>query len=86
MPALVPLVVAIPFIFTGWVIHRVLEHRAQMRQLQALPRPPSPLALPEAERAVLEQRLANLEAIVCSEEFGFQRELADRGLTGRPAA
>ncbi len=82
MPVLVPLVVAIPFIFTGWVVHRALEHRARMRQLQmhALPpaMPPMP-ALPAADRAALEQRIANLEAIVCSDEFAFQRSMAERG-------
>ena len=80
MPVLVPLVVAIPFLFAGWVIHRALEHRAQMRQLEAMrPYPQAQAALPSAERAALEQRIANLEAIVCSEEFGFQRELSERG-------
>ena len=79
MPALVPLVVAIPFLFAGWVVHRALEHRAQMRQLQAMTPPPGQAALPPADRAALEQRIANLEAIVCSEEFGFQRELSERG-------
>jgi len=79
MPALVPLVVAIPFLFAGWVVHRALEHRAQMRQLQAMTPPPGRVALPPADRAALEQRIANLEAIICSEEFGFQRELSERG-------
>lgn len=80
MPVLVPLVVAIPFFFAGWVVHRALEHRARMRQLRmhALPQPLT--ALPAADRAALEQRIANLEAIVCSDEFAFQRSLADRGM------
>jgi len=78
MPALVPLVVAIPFLFTGWVIHRVLGHRAHMRRLEDARTQPS-RALAPAEREVLEQRIANLEAIVCSEDFGFDRVLADRG-------
>ncbi len=76
MPVFVLLVVAIPFLFAGWVVHRVLEHRAQMRQLRPQAAVP---ALPQADRAALEQRIANLEAIVCSEEFGFQRELTERG-------
>lgn len=51
-----------------------------MRQLQAMTPPPGQAAaLPPADRAALEQRIANLEAIVCSEEFGFQRELSERG-------
>jgi hypothetical protein len=78
MPALVPLVVAIPFIFAGWIVHRSLEHRARMAQLRALP-PQTQHALPGAERAALEQRIANLEAIVCSEDFAFSRELKERG-------
>lgn len=82
MPALVPLVVAIPFFFIGWVVHRVLEHRAQMRKLQLMeqqqPTLP-PAALAPDERQALEQRIANLEAIVCSEEYNFQRELTERG-------
>lgn len=78
MPVLVPLVVAIPFIFAGWVVHRVLEHRARMNQLRALPQQQQH-ALPEAERAALEHRIANLEAIVCSEDFAFSRELNLRG-------
>ncbi|MCR9160756.1 MAG: hypothetical protein ACE37F_04030 [Nannocystaceae bacterium] len=78
MSVLVPLVVATPFFFAGWIVHRVLEHRARMTQLHALPQPPRH-ALPEADRAALEQRIANLEAIVCSEEFAFSRELEDRG-------
>lgn len=78
MPVLVPLVVAIPFIFAGWVVHRALEHRARMRQLR-MPAMPQPMAaLPAANRAALEQRIANLEAIVCSDEFAFQRSLSDR--------
>lgn len=85
MPVLVPLVVAIPFIFAGWVVHRALEHRAQMRQLRMHPQPQPMAALPAADRAALEQRIANLEAIVCSDEFAFQRSLADRG-TNRDAA
>ncbi|MGH1344563.1 MAG: hypothetical protein ACRBN8_23590 [Nannocystales bacterium] len=78
MPVLVPLVVAIPFIFAGWVVHRALEHRARMRQLSVPAFPASVPALPAADRAALEQRIANLEAIVCSDEFAFQRTLGER--------
>ena len=78
MPVLVPLVVAIPFIFAGWIVHRSLEHRARMKQLEALPQHVQH-ALPEPQRAALEQRIANLEAIVCSEDFAFSRELKERG-------
>ncbi len=77
MPVLVPLVVAIPFIFAGWVVHRALEHRARMRQLSTAALPQPMAALPAPERVALEQRIANLEAIVCSDEFAFQRSLSD---------
>ena len=77
MPVLVPFVVAIPFFFAGWVVHRALEHRAQMRRLE-VQAAPNMAALPPADRAALEQRIANLEAIVCSEEFALGRELSDR--------
>lgn len=79
MPVLVPLVVATPFIFAGWVVHRALEHRARMRQLMAPVQPQPMAALPAADRAALEQRIANLEAIVCSDEFAFQRSMRERG-------
>lgn len=49
-----------------------------MRRLEDARTQPS-RALAPAEREVLEQRIANLEAIVCSEDFGFDRVLADRG-------
>ncbi|MBV1860382.1 MAG: hypothetical protein KUG77_18360 [Nannocystaceae bacterium] len=78
MPVLVPLVVAIPFIFAGWVVHRALEHRARMRQL-TIPALQQPMAaLPASDRAAFEQRIANLEAIVCSDEFAFQRSIRER--------
>ncbi len=79
MPVLVPLVVAIPFVFAGWVVHRALEHRARMSQYRALPMPQPMPALPAADRAALEQRIANLEAIICSDEFAFQRSMKERG-------
>jgi len=44
--------------------------------MNALPQPMA--ALPAADRVALEQRIANLEAIVCSDEFAFQRSLADK--------
>lgn len=77
MPVLVPLVVAIPFLFTAWVVHRSLEHRAQMRMLQQ--GTPRQVALPPSEREALEQRIANLEAIICSDEHAYSRALHERG-------
>ena len=77
MPVLVPLVVAIPFLFTAWVIHRSLEHRAQMRMLERGTH--QQVALPPSERETLEQRIANLEALICSDEHAYSRALHERG-------
>lgn len=66
------LIVAIPFLFVGWVINRIFEHRARMQGLAA-PRPMPALPLP----GDVERRLANLEAIVASLDFDFVEKLRD---------
>jgi hypothetical protein len=63
-------IVATPFVFAGWLIHRILTHRAQMRQ-EALP--PAPRALPPDPE--LEQRVRNLEAIVTSLDYDLAARL-----------
>ncbi len=60
-------IVATPFVFTAWLIQRVLDHRARMAGLAS---PPLRMALPTPSTSPeVEQRLANLEAIVASVDF-----------------
>jgi hypothetical protein len=61
-------IVATPFVFTAWLVQRVLDHRAQ---IAALRNPAPQPALPAYTTASpeVEQRLANLEAIVASLDF-----------------
>ncbi|MEM6292440.1 MAG: hypothetical protein AAGA54_14290 [Myxococcota bacterium] len=40
---------------------------------------PQQVALPPGEREALEQRIANLEAIICSDEHAYSRALHERG-------
>ena len=70
----VVLIVATPFTFAGWLIDRVLKHRAAMRQLQVQRQY---MALPAASPQV-EQRLRNLEAIVTSAEYDFAARMNSR--------
>lgn len=74
-------IVAVPFVFTGWLINKVFEHRAQMA---ALRQPPAQPALPAASSPEVEQRLANLEAIVSSLDFDLALKLREMG-RGRAA-
>jgi hypothetical protein len=61
----VVMIVATPFVFAGWLIDRILRHRATMRQLAARQHYAAlPAASPE-----MEQRLQNLEAIVTSSDY-----------------
>ena len=69
------LIVAIPFLFVGWVVNRVLEHRARMQGIAA-PRPIPALPMPTPND--VERRLANLEAIVASLDFDFVEKLSSR--------
>jgi len=71
-------IVATPFVFAGWLIHRILEHRSRMQALAARPMPALPLPH-DAER-----RLANLEAIVASLDFDLAAKLRE-GDPGRAA-
>ncbi len=65
MPVIVFLIVATPFAFAAWVVDRVLRHRVEVKAVQAGARPmPALPASPEVE-----QRLANLEAIICSTDY-----------------
>jgi hypothetical protein len=71
-------IVATPFVFVAWLIHRILEHRTNMARALASPRFP---ALPSPTSPDVEQRLANLEAIVASLDFDLVERLRaiDRG-------
>ena len=62
MPALVPVIIAIPFVFAAWVIHRVLRHRCAVAQLRA------GVEIPGDVTQAIQQRRANLEASVCTDE------------------
>lgn len=74
-------IVATPFVFTAWLIQRVLDHRTQMAALrQPAPRP----ALPAPSSPEVEQRLANLEAIVSSLDFDLAVKMREMG-RGRAA-
>ncbi|HET6583328.1 MAG TPA: hypothetical protein VFG69_07770 [Nannocystaceae bacterium] len=74
-------IVATPFVFVGWLINRIFEHRARMQAL-AVPRPMPALPLPHD----VEQRLANLEAIVASVDFDLAERLRDADRTRGHAA
>lgn len=68
------MIVATPFVFAGWLIDRVLRHRATMRELQTARRF---AALPPASPEV-EQRLQNLEAIVTSADYELAQKIGTR--------
>lgn len=73
-------IVAVPFVFTAWLVQRVLDHRAQIAAL----RNPTPLpALPAYTMASpeVEQRLANLEAIVASLDFDLAVKVREASRT-----
>ena len=71
-------IVATPFVFVAWLIHRIFEHRTNMARALA---GPYQHALPTPSSPDVEQRLANLEAIVASLDFDLVERLrtADRG-------
>ena len=71
MPVFVVLIVAIPFVFAGWLIHRILEHRVAVKRLTV--GASTARALPPSEE--VEQRLANLEAIVASLDYDMAEKL-----------
>jgi hypothetical protein len=75
-------IVATPFVFTAWLVQRVLDHRAQIAALRAAPQTPALPAYASASPDV-EQRLANLEAIVASLDFDLAAKIRE---TGRSAA
>lgn len=67
-------IVATPFVFVGWLIHRIFEHRANMARALADPRM---RALPSAATPDVERRLANLEAIVASLDFDLVERIRE---------
>ena len=74
-------IVATPFVFAAWLINRIFEHRARMRQLEAA-RYVQPAALPADPQ--VEARLANLEAIVCDVDYDLAQRM--RRIDGGRAA
>lgn len=77
-------IVATPFLFAAWLVNRILEHRLRVRQIeaagwQARALPAGAAAeLPLEQRADIERRLANLEAIACDVDRDFERDLAQK--------
>lgn len=65
-------IVATPFLFTAWLINRILEHRKSMRGLTATV---GELRALTAARDELEARVQTLEEIVTSQEFELDRRL-----------
>jgi hypothetical protein len=76
-------IVATPFLFAGWVVNRVFEHRTRIKQLEAN-RYVMPPALPPAYDPQVEQRLANLEAVICDLDYDLAQRV--RGLDPGRAA
>jgi hypothetical protein len=75
-------IVATPFVFVGWLIHRIFEHRAKVALALAPPR----MALPSAPSPDVERRLASLEAIVASLDFDLAAKLRELERTRGHAA
>ena len=74
-------IVATPFLFAAWLVNRIFEHRARMKQLEAARYIPPP-ALPADPQ--VEQRLANLEAIICDVDYDLAQRV--RGVDSGRAA
>jgi hypothetical protein len=74
-------IVATPFVFTAWLVHRLLEHRSKLASLRLGARMGAQLgALPPAAHPCdVEQRIANLEAIVASLDFDLAVKLRETG-------
>lgn len=73
-------IIATPFVFAAWVIHRALEHRMRVHQLQRgqLPAARPQLAVaPPAASPELERRVANLEAVICDLDFDLARRVRE---------
>jgi len=75
-------IVATPFVFVGWLIHRIFEHRTKLALALASPR----LALPSPTSPDVDRRLANLEAIVASLDFDLATKLREADRTRGHAA
>lgn len=77
-------IVATPFLFAGWLVNRIFEHRVRVQQIQAgaaqlQPGTPAMAALPAS--ADVERRLANLEAIVCDLDFDLAQRVREAART-----
>lgn len=77
-------IVATPFLFAGWLINRIFEHRLRVKQIEAAGW--HPRALPSAcdggghqASADTERRLANLEAIVCDVDYDLAKRVREDG-------
>jgi len=79
MPYFVVLIVATPFVFTGWLINRIFEHRLQVKQLEA--GSPAQAALGPAQSDETSRRLANLEAVISSLDYDLAERLRSQDAT-----
>lgn len=68
-------IVATPFVFAAWLVHRIFEHRLRMKQVALAQR--MPMALPPGSD--VERRLANLEAVICDLDFDLAQRLREGG-------
>ena len=76
------LIVATPFVFVGWLIHRIFEHRTKLAMALASPR----MALPSPASSDVERRLANLESIITSLDFDVASRIRELERTRGHAA
>lgn len=79
-------IVATPFVFAGWLIHRIFEHRLRVKQLEGgvSPLRALPPAIAHEVDPEIERRVAALEAIVCDLDFDLANRL--RAVGKNPAA
>lgn len=75
-------IVATPFVFVGWLIHRIFEHRTKL----ALALAPQRMALPSPPSPDVERRLANLESIIASLDFDLAAKVREVERTRSHAA
>jgi hypothetical protein len=68
------LIVATPFVFVGWLIHRIFEHRTKMALALS---PPPRMSLPSPMSPDVEHRLAALESIVSSLDYDLAAKLRE---------
>lgn len=75
-------IVATPFLFAGWLVNRIFEHRLRVKQIEAAGWQqralPSAIFDPGPERgAETDRRLAALEAIVCDLDYDLAKKVRE---------